>query len=87
MTNDSHHNPEALDKLAEDWTVLPNPNPASDAKREELIDRPAFGQVFSDSMAHMTWTKGEGWNDRRIEPYAPLKMDPGASVLLSLIHI
>lgn len=81
MTNDSHHNPEALDKLAEDWTVLPNPNPASDAKREELIDRPAFGQVFSDSMAHMTWTKGEGWNDRRIEPYAPLKMDPGASVL------
>ena len=56
MTNDSHHNPEALDKLAEDWTVLPNPNPASDAKREELIDRPAFGQVFSDSMAHMTWT-------------------------------
>ncbi len=32
-------------------------------------------------MAHMTWTKGEGWGDRRIEPYAPLKMDPGASVL------
>ncbi len=59
MTNDSHHNPEALDKLAEDWTVLPNPNPASDAKREELIDRPAFGQVFSDSMAHMTWTKAK----------------------------
>ena len=56
-------------------------NPASDAKREELIDKPAFGQVFSDSMAHMTWTKGEGWSDRRIEPYAPLKLDPGASVL------
>ena len=32
-------------------------------------------------MTHMTWTKGEGWSDRRVEPYAPLKMDPGASVL------
>ena len=32
-------------------------------------------------MAHISWTKGEGWNDRRIEPYAPLKLDPGASVL------
>ena len=29
----------------------------------------------------MTWTEGEGWSDRRVEPYGPLKMDPGASVL------
>ena len=81
MTNESHHDPAYLDSLAERFTVLPNENPASDAKREELIDKPAFGQVFSDSMAHMTWTKGEGWSDRRIEPYTPLKLDPGASVL------
>lgn len=81
MTEQSHHNPEALAQLAEPFTVLPNTSPAADAKRQELIDKPAFGQVFSDSMAHMSWTKGEGWSDRRIEPYAPLKMDPGASVL------
>ena len=81
MTEQNHHDPAELDKLAEKFTVLPNENPASDAKRAELIDKPAFGQVFSDNMAHMTWTKGEGWGDRRIEPYAPLKMDPGASVL------
>ena len=81
MTENTHHDPAALDKLTEAFTVLPNENPASDAKRNELIDKPAFGQVFSDNMAHMTWTKGEGWGDRRIEPYAPLKMDPGASVL------
>ncbi len=81
MTEQNHHDPAELDKLAEQFTVLPNDNPASDAKRESLIDKPAFGQVFSDNMAHMTWTKGEGWSDRRIEPYAPLKMDPGASVL------
>ena len=81
MTEQNHHDPAALDKLAEPFTVLPNDNPASDAKRQELIDKPAFGQIFSDNMAHISWTKGEGWNDRRIEPYAPLKLDPGASVL------
>ena len=81
MTENTHHDPAALDKLAEPFTVLPNDNPASDEKRQSLIDKPAFGQVFSDNMTHMTWTKGEGWSDRRVEPYAPLKMDPGASVL------
>ena len=80
MTENNHHDSAALDKLTEPFTVLPNDNPASDAKRQELIDKPAFGQVFSDNMAHMSWTKGEGWGDRRIEPYAPLKLDPGASV-------
>ena len=81
MAEQSHHDPTHTTTLAEAFTVLPNENPASDAKRQELIDKPAFGQVFSDNMAHMSWTKGEGWSDRRIEPYAPLKMDPGASVL------
>ena len=54
MTEQNHHDPAELDKLAEKFTVLPNDNPASDAKRAELIDKPAFGQVFSDNMAHMT---------------------------------
>ena len=81
MTEQSHHDPAQLNKLADEFTVLPNDHPASDAKRQELIDKPAFGQIFSDNMAHMTWTDGEGWSDRRIEPYGPLKMDPGASVL------
>ncbi|MFT8704091.1 branched-chain amino acid aminotransferase [Bifidobacterium aquikefiricola] len=81
MTQQSHHDRQALNKLAEPFTVLQNPNPATDAKRQEMIDKPAFGQVFSDNMTHMAWTKGEGWSDRRIEPYAPLKLEPGASVL------
>ena len=66
MTENTHHDPAALDKLAEPFTVLPNDNPASDEKRQSLIDKPAFGQVFSDNMTHMTWTKGEGWSDRRV---------------------
>ncbi|MEK0306604.1 branched-chain amino acid aminotransferase [Bifidobacterium favimelis] len=81
MPEQSHHDPSFLDREAEAFTVLPDDHPASDERRAQLIDKPAFGQVFSDNMAHMSWTKGEGWSDRRIEPYGPLKLDPGASVL------
>ena len=81
MTELSHHDPSTLDALTEPFTVLPNDHKASDAKRAELIDKPAFGQVFSDSLTHMTWTKDGGWSDRRVEPYEPLRLDPGASVL------
>ncbi|MCI1936070.1 MAG: branched-chain amino acid aminotransferase [Bifidobacteriaceae bacterium] len=81
MTENSHHDSAEITKLAQKFTVLPNENPASDAKRQELIDKPAFGQLFSDNMTHVTWTEGEGWSDRRVEPYGPLKLDPGASVL------
>ncbi len=81
MTENNHHDPSKLNELAKPFAVLPHDHKVSDSKRAEMIDKPAFGQVFSDSMAHMTWTEGEGWSDRRIEPYGPLKMDPGASVL------
>ncbi|XQS75995.1 branched-chain amino acid aminotransferase [Gardnerella sp. KA00225] len=81
VMQENHCDTNYLDDLVSKFTVLPNPNAASDAKRNELIDKPAFGQIFSDNMAHMSWTKGEGWSDRRVEPYGPLKMDPGASVL------
>lgn len=67
--------------MAAAFAVTPNPNPASDDRRQELIDKPAFGQLFSDNMAHISWTEEGGWTDRRVEPYGPIAMDPGASVL------
>lgn len=76
-----HHDPTYLRSLAKKYAILPNDHEASQAKRNELIDKPLFGRVFSDNMAHVSWTKGEGWSDHRIEPYGPLKMDPGAAVL------
>jgi branched-chain amino acid aminotransferase len=32
-------------------------------------------------MARMQWRHGEGWGDRRVEPYGPLSLDPAAAVL------
>lgn len=40
-----------------------------------------FGKFFSDHMFVMEYTRGKGWTDARIEPYAPLSLDPAAMVL------
>ncbi|WP_027398749.1 branched-chain amino acid aminotransferase [Anaerovorax odorimutans] len=39
-----------------------------------------FGNVFTDHMFIMNYTEGKGWHDGRIVPYAPIPMDPAASV-------
>jgi len=66
---------------AEAFEVRPNPTPKTDAEREALVSELAFGTVFTDHMARMTWHEGEGWSDRRVEAYGPLQLDPAAAVL------
>ena len=63
------------------FALRANPSPASDAVREKALAELKFGTVFTDHMAHITWTHGEGWADRRVEPYGPLSLDPAAAVL------
>lgn len=66
---------------AEAFRVVRNESPATDAERAERIANPKFGVVFSDHMARMSWDMDRGWFDPRIEPYAPLQLDPASSVL------
>jgi branched-chain amino acid aminotransferase, group II len=40
-----------------------------------------FGQIFTDHMFVMDYTKGKGWHDARIVPYGPLSLDPSVMVL------
>lgn len=40
-----------------------------------------FGLVFTDHMAAAEWTPEAGWHDLRLQPYAPLQLDPAAVVL------
>jgi branched-chain amino acid aminotransferase len=63
------------------FAVEPNPNPRTDAEREQELAHPAFGSAFTDHMARIDWSAGEGWRDRRIVPYGPVQLDPAASVL------
>ncbi len=40
-----------------------------------------FGTIFTDHMFNMDYTPENGWNNPRIEPYAPIIMDPSTMVL------
>ncbi len=59
----------------------PHPAPLAADKRAELLKNPGFGRVFSDHMATVRYSDAEGWHDARIEPRAPIPMDPAAAVL------
>lgn len=56
-------------------------------KAKTLKEKPAwdqnlgFGKYFTDYMFTMDWTTEKGWHNAKIEPYAPISMDPAAMVL------
>ena len=39
-----------------------------------------FGKIFTDHMFLMDYTRGQGWHDARIVPYAPFTLDPACVV-------
>ncbi len=59
----------------------PHSAPLAADKRAELLKNPGFGRVFSDHMATVRYSDSQGWHDARIEPRAPIPMDPAAAVL------
>lgn len=69
------------EELAGRFPLTPNENPASQADYEQVMSELTFGNKFTDHMAHMRWTKEEGWSERGIIPYGPLDLTPGAAVL------
>ncbi|MFC1885724.1 branched-chain amino acid aminotransferase [Thermodesulfobacteriota bacterium] len=55
-------------------------------KAETLKPRPddsslGFGTIFTDHMFNMDYDPDNGWHNPRIEPYAPIDMDPSTLVL------
>jgi len=55
-------------------------------KAEQLKAKPdenklGFGTIFTDHMFNMDYSVEKGWHNPRIEPYAPLVMDPSTMVL------
>ena len=39
-----------------------------------------FGKIFTDHMFLMEYTRGQGWHDARIVPYAPFTLDPACVI-------
>ncbi|MDR0945557.1 MAG: branched-chain amino acid aminotransferase [Bifidobacteriaceae bacterium] len=63
------------------FAFTPNPSPRTPAERAAELADPAFGVVYSDHMARITWDEGQGWHDHRVVPFANLELSPAASVL------
>ena len=63
------------------FEVHVSPTPVAASRRAEILAAPGFGKFFTDHLARMTWTSRDGWHDGRIEPYAPITLDPSAAVL------
>ncbi len=66
--------------MSSSFVVHPNPNPHSAAERAERLKSPGFGRYFTDHMVVARYADG-AWGPATIEPYAPITLDPSASVL------
>lgn len=49
-------------------------------KQKPNADELGFGQIFTDHMFVLDYTAEKGWHDGRIEPYAPIQLDPASKV-------
>ena len=63
----------ATDPIRVSKTTTPKKHP----KDGEL----GFGQIFTDHMFLADFQEEKGWYDPRVEPYAPIPLDPAAAVL------
>ena len=63
------------------FPVTEHPSPASDEERARRLDNPPFGVHFTDHLVRATWRDGEGWTDRRVEPFDDLRIHPAATGL------
>lgn len=53
----------------------------SDDVLHRIFDEPGFGKYYTDHMVQIDWNRPEGWHEARVQPYAPLSLDPATSVM------
>ncbi|MFV8380783.1 branched-chain amino acid aminotransferase [Corynebacterium hindlerae] len=54
--------------------------PTPEAEVAKILENPGFGKAFTDHMVTIDWNAEEGWHNAAVVPYAPLQMDPAATV-------
>ncbi|GAA2603591.1 branched-chain amino acid aminotransferase [Dactylosporangium fulvum] len=64
-----------------DFEIRPHLSPVAAAERSALMANPGFGRIFTDHMVTVRYAEGKGWYDARVEPRAPIPMDPATAVL------
>src|ERR1700743_1993638 len=63
------------------FEIQPAVTPTPDKARAAKLENPGFGRVFSDHMAIVRYTQGQGWHSARIESRASFALDPATAVL------
>ncbi|HEU4911776.1 MAG TPA: branched-chain amino acid aminotransferase [Actinomycetes bacterium] len=61
--------------------LAPSTSPRSAQERAALLENPGFGQVFTDHMVSIRYSRDEGWHDALLAAYAPITLDPATSAL------
>ncbi|WP_375508550.1 branched-chain amino acid aminotransferase [uncultured Caballeronia sp.] len=56
-------------------------NPVEAHLREELLENPLFGRVFTDHMVTIRYSGTRGWHDAKVSPRGPFSLDPSTLVL------
>ncbi|MET0247901.1 MAG: branched-chain amino acid aminotransferase [Sphingomonas sp.] len=64
-----------------DFEFEAHANPIAPDDRTALLANPGFGKIFTDHMAVIRYSADKGWHNARIEPRAPLQIDPACAVL------
>lgn len=67
--------------MSQSFEFQPSATPMAAAERDRLLVDPGFGRVFTDHMAMVRYTEGQGWHSARIQARAPIATDPASSVL------
>lgn len=57
------------------------PHPQSAAERSAVMNNLGFGRIFTEHMVSVRYSADRGWHSAQLEPYAPITLDPAASVL------
>ncbi len=63
------------------FEIRPSANPTSEQDRAAKLVDPGFGRVFTDHMALVRYSQGQGWHSARVESRANFPLDPAAAVL------
>jgi branched-chain amino acid aminotransferase len=73
----------ALDKSMNDSGIelRPKQDPLSAEQRRAVMQNLGFGRVFTEHMVTLRYRAETGWDRGVLEPYAPLTLEPAASVL------
>ncbi len=61
--------------------LSPTKQPLSAEERAKKMTDLGFGRVYTENMVTIRFDQKRGWHDGKLEPYAPIQLDPAASVL------